>query len=85
MRLYHSTTNFTERIANLGEVGLCLQEYLKFTGKDSGNRLEHDVFAKLHDSDELAHLKAIASCTIIYIGILTCSPNLIILGYQLCQ
>jgi len=33
-------------------------EYLKFTGKDSGNRLERDVFTKLHDSVELAHLKA---------------------------
>ena len=33
-------------------------EFLKFTGKDCGNRLERDVFAKLHDSIELAHLKA---------------------------
>ena len=33
-------------------------EYLKFTGKDSGNRLERDVFIKLQDPVELAHLKA---------------------------
>ena len=34
-------------------------EFLKFTGKDTaGNKLECDVFAKLHDSAELAHLKA---------------------------
>lgn len=33
-------------------------EFLKFTGKDTGNRLECDVFAKLHDPIELAHLKA---------------------------
>ena len=34
-------------------------KFLKFTGKDtSGNKLEQDVFAKLHDSAELAHLKA---------------------------
>ena len=34
-------------------------QFLKFTGKDrSGNKLERDVFAKLHDSAELAHLKA---------------------------
>ena len=34
-------------------------ELLKFTGKDrAGNKLERDVFAKLHDSTELAHLKA---------------------------
>ena len=33
-------------------------EFLKFTGKDCGNRLERDVFTKLQDSLELAHLKA---------------------------
>ena len=34
-------------------------EFLKFTGKDkTGNKLERDVFAKLNDSVELAHLKA---------------------------
>ena len=33
-------------------------EFLKFTGKDCGNKLERDVFAKLHDSIELDHLKA---------------------------
>ena len=33
-------------------------EYLKFTGNDSGNKLEHDVFIKLQDPIELAHLKA---------------------------
>jgi hypothetical protein len=34
-------------------------EFLKFTGKDTGgNKLERDVFAKLHDSAELAHLQA---------------------------
>ena len=33
-------------------------EFLKFTGKHCGNRLERDVFAKLRDSIELAHLKA---------------------------
>ena len=34
-------------------------EFLKFTGKDTaGNKLERDVFAKLHDSAELAHLIA---------------------------
>ena len=34
-------------------------EFLKFTGKErAGNTLECDVFAKLHDSAELAPLKA---------------------------
>ena len=33
-------------------------EFLKFTGKDCGNKLERDVFTKLQDSIELAHLKA---------------------------
>lgn len=33
-------------------------ECLKFTGKDSGKRLERDVFIELQDSVELAHLKA---------------------------
>ena len=33
-------------------------EYLKFTSKDSGNRLERDIFTKLQDPIELAHLKA---------------------------
>ena len=34
-------------------------QLLKFTGKDTaGNKFERDVFAKLHDSAELAHLKA---------------------------
>ena len=32
-------------------------EFLKFTGKDCGNKLERDVFTKLQDSIELAHLK----------------------------
>lgn len=33
-------------------------EFLKFTGKDkAGNKLEKDVFVKLHDSVELAYLK----------------------------
>jgi hypothetical protein len=33
--------------------------FLKFTGKDRvGNKLEQDVFSKLHDSIELDHLKA---------------------------
>ena len=32
---------------------------IEFTEKDTGgNKLEHDVFAKLHDSAELAHLEA---------------------------
>ena len=31
---------------------------MKFTGKDCRNRLERDVFTKLQDSLELAHLKA---------------------------
>lgn len=33
-------------------------DFLKFTGKDKGNRLEREVFAKLHDMEELAHLQA---------------------------
>lgn len=33
-------------------------EFLKFTGRNSGNKLERDVFSKLQDSIELAHLKA---------------------------
>ena len=33
-------------------------DFLKFTGKDSGNRLERDVFTKLQDPIELAHIKA---------------------------
>ena len=33
-------------------------EFLKFTGKDTGNKLERDVFAKLQDPDELSQLKA---------------------------
>lgn len=33
-------------------------EFLKFTGKNTGNKLERDVFAKMHDSAELAHLQA---------------------------
>ena len=34
-------------------------EFLKFTGKyKKGNKLERNVFAKLNDSVELAHLKA---------------------------
>ena len=33
--------------------------FLKFTGKDrAGNKLEQNVFSKLHDSSELDHLKA---------------------------
>ena len=30
-------------------------DFFKFTGKDSGNRLERDVFTKLQDPIELAH------------------------------
>ena len=33
-------------------------EYLKFTGKDAGNKLERDVLLKLQHSVELSHLKA---------------------------
>ena len=33
-------------------------DFLNFTGKHSGNKLERDVFAKLKDPIELAHLKA---------------------------
>ena len=33
-------------------------EYLKFTGKDAGNKLERDVLLKLQDAVELSHLKA---------------------------
>lgn len=32
-------------------------EYLKFTGKDAGNKLERDVLVKLQDPIELSHLK----------------------------
>lgn len=33
-------------------------EYLKFTGKDAGNKLERDVLCKLQDAVELSYLKA---------------------------
>ena len=33
-------------------------EYLKFTGKDAGNKLERDVLRKLQDPIELSYLKA---------------------------
>ena len=33
-------------------------EFLKFTGRDAGNKLEQNVFLKLQDPIELAHLKA---------------------------
>lgn len=33
-------------------------EYLKFTGKDVGNKLEREVLRKLQDAVELSHLKA---------------------------
>jgi len=32
-------------------------EFLKFTGRDKGNKLERDVYLKLHDCNELAALK----------------------------
>ena len=32
--------------------------FLTFTGKNYGNKLERDVFAKLQDAVELAHLMA---------------------------
>ena len=33
-------------------------EFLNFTGRNNGNKLEREVYKKLKDSDELAHLKA---------------------------
>lgn len=33
-------------------------EYLKFTGKDAGNKLERELLLKLQDTVELSHLKA---------------------------
>ena len=33
-------------------------EFLKFTGRDKGNKLERDVYLKLHDCNGLAALKA---------------------------
>ena len=33
-------------------------EFLNFTGRNNGNKLEKEVYKKLEDSDELAHLKA---------------------------
>jgi len=33
-------------------------EFLKFTGRDSGNKLERDVYSKLNDCSELDALKA---------------------------
>ena len=33
-------------------------EYLKFTGKNAGNKLERDVLHKLQDPVELSYLKA---------------------------
>ena len=32
-------------------------EFLKFTGKYTGNKLEKDVYFKLNDVSEMAHLK----------------------------
>ena len=32
--------------------------FLKFTGRDKGNKLEREVYSKLHDDDEMAGLKA---------------------------
>ena len=47
--------------ANAGKV-LFLREaaigFLKYTGKENGNKLEHSIFQKLQDPRELAHLKA---------------------------
>ena len=38
-------------------------EFLKFTGRDAENKLEQNVFLKLQDPIELAHLKAdVLSC-----------------------
>ena len=33
-------------------------EFVDFTGKNNGNKLERKVYKKLKHSDELAHLKA---------------------------
>ena len=54
-RYFVSAANVT-KIVFLKDAAI---EFLKFTGKDTaGNKLERDVFAKLHDSIELDHLKA---------------------------
>ena len=46
--------------ANAGKI-LFLQEaaisFLKYTGKDKGNKLEQSVFENLQDSHALAHFK----------------------------
>ena len=33
-------------------------EFLNFTGRERGNKLERDVYLKLHDCNELASVKA---------------------------
>ena len=53
-RYFVSTTNGC-KILFLKDAAI---EFLKFSGKDCGNRLECDVYTKLQDSIELAHLKA---------------------------
>ena len=47
--------------ANAGKVLFMWEaaiSFLKYTGKENGNKLEHSVFQKLQDPLELAHLKA---------------------------
>ena len=53
---YFVTSDNATKILFLKDAAIA---FLKFTGKDrTGNKLEQDVFSKLHDSNELDHLKA---------------------------
>ena len=53
---YFVTASNTIKILFLKDAAIA---FLKYTGKDrGGNKLEQDVFCKLHDSSELDHLKA---------------------------
>ena len=61
-------------------------DFLKFTGKDCGNRLKRDVFKKLQDSIVLAHLKADSLMYYhVYVETFTCSQNQMILIYHFYQ
>ena len=51
---YFVTASNAGKVLFLREAAL---DFLQYTGKNDGNKLEREVFKKLEDPDELAHLK----------------------------
>ena len=49
-------------------------DFLNFTGKHSGNKLERDVFAKLKDPTELVHLNTLGARAVTQLC--ACTPRL---------